>query len=622
MIGKTLAHYKITSLIGRGGMGVVYQAKDQKLGRDVAIKVLPEEFAKDADRVARFQREAKLLASLNHPNIASIYGLEESDGTHFLVLELVEGDTLADRIKGGPIPAEEALKLALQIAEALEAAHEHGIIHRDIKPTNIMLGVREHVKVMDFGLAKQSLLAGFSEDETASSFALTEPGAIVGTLEYMPPEQLRGKKVDGRSDIFSLGITLCEALTGKNPLRKSSHADTISEILSDNPVPLPISPDSVPSITDKILRKMVEKNPEKRYQSVKDLLVDLHLAQAGGIGGDEHLRTRPKLKALAFAGLALGVAVFLAALVWYLTSQSKPVLAFQERDWIVVADFENQTGESLFDESLDTALRMSLEQSSFVNLLSKSRIDQILKRMKKPEVSTIDEPIAREIAQREGINILLVPSITGIAGSYMISTTLEDAASGDRIKSDLVRVRGKDDVLAALDKLAEDARRSLGEKSLTISRRSKQLAQVTTPSLEALKQYSLGIEAHKAGKFEQAKTYYENALSLDPNFALAEASLGAINFEKFNPNKGKQLLSKAVRMIDNLTDREKYGILAAYSQAVENDIPKTIQQWKMLSACIPTTPFTTTILGGFAVRLVDMTKPFMNTRKPFALIHF
>jgi serine/threonine protein kinase/tetratricopeptide (TPR) repeat protein len=599
MIGSTISNYRILERLGQGGMGEVFLALDTHLNRKVALKFLKKDLHKNPTARKRLLSEARSAACLDHPFICKIYDAVDTDEYDYIAMEYVEGETIRDALHKASLPPNDVLRIAIEIAEALEVAHEHGIIHRDIKPANLMLGINGHVKVMDFGLAKRSLLAGFSEDETLTGITLTEPGAIVGTLEYMSPEQLRGGNVDGRSDIFSLGITLCEALTGANPLRRSSPADTISEIVSADPVSLPSSPDFVLPVPDKILRKMVEKNPEKRYQSVKDLLVDLRLVQAGSIGGDKHLRARPRLKAFALAGLALGVVVFLAALVWYLASQSKPVLAFQERDWIVVADFENQTGESLFDQSLDTALRMSLEQSSFVNLLPKSRIEQILKRMKRPGVSTIDEPIAREIAQREGINILLVPSIAGIAGSYMISTTLEDAGSGDRIKSDVVRVRGKDDVLGALDKLAENTRRSLGEKSLAILRRSKHLARVTTPSLEALKQFSLGIEAHKAGRFEQAKTYYENALSLDPNFALAEASLGGINFEKFNPNKGKQLLTKAVRMIDNLTDREKYGILAAYSQAVENDIPKTIQQWKVLSGIYPDDPIYHNNIGWF-----------------------
>src|SRR5512139_1273204 len=230
MIGKTLAHYEITSQLGKGGMGEVYQAKDQKLGRDVAIKVLPDEFARDTDRVARFQREAKLLASLNHPNIAAIYGLESSEGINFLVLELVEGDTLADRIKAGPIPVEESLKLALQIAEALEAAHEKGVIHRDLKPANIKVTPEGKVKILDFGLAKayagEQTESSLSASPTLSNLA-TQQGIILGTAAYMSPEQARGKSVDKRADVWAFGCVLFEMLTG----RLAFQGEDVSEIL-------------------------------------------------------------------------------------------------------------------------------------------------------------------------------------------------------------------------------------------------------------------------------------------------------------------------------------------------------------------------------------------------------
>ena len=238
MIGKTLGHYQITSQLGKGGMGEVYQAKDQKLGRDVAIKVLPEEFARDADRVARFQREAKLLASLNHPNIAAIYGLEESGGTNFLVLELVEGETLADRIKRGPIPVEESLKLALQIAEALEAAHEKGVIHRDLKPANIKVTPDGKVKVLDFGLAKafagEQAELNLSNSPTLSD-AATQQGVILGTAAYMSPEQAKGKTVDKRADIWAFGCVLFEMLTGRQLFTGETVSETLAAVLKSEP---------------------------------------------------------------------------------------------------------------------------------------------------------------------------------------------------------------------------------------------------------------------------------------------------------------------------------------------------------------------------------------------------
>jgi len=272
--GTKLSHYEITSQIGKGGMGEVYQARDQKLGRDVAIKVLPEEFAKDADRIARFQREAKLLASLNHPNIASIHGLEESDGTNLLVMELVEGDTLADRIKTGPIPVKEALKLAIQIADALEAAHDKGVIHRDLKPGNIKVQHDGKIKVLDFGLAKHiSLDQPDSEADTLTS--LTREGMILGTLPYMSPEQIRGKPVDARSDIFSLGLIIFEMLTGKHPFKRESNFDIAAAILNDESPLLSRYLDKVPAALTAVIQKMIEKRPNQRYQNIGEVREDL-----------------------------------------------------------------------------------------------------------------------------------------------------------------------------------------------------------------------------------------------------------------------------------------------------------------------------------------------------------
>ena len=289
MIGKTLAHYEITSQLGKGGMGEVYQAKDRKLGRDVAIKVLPEEFAKDADRVARFQREAKLLASLNHPNIAAIYGLEESGGTNFLVLELVEGETLADRIKNGPIPVEESLKLALQIAEALEAAHEKGVIHRDLKPANIKVTPEGKVKVLDFGLAKafagEQAELNLSNSPTLSN-AATQQGVILGTAAYMSPEQAKGKTVDKRADIWAFGCVLFEMLTGRQLFKGETVSETLAAVLMREPDFSTLPPNLHPRIR-LLLERCLEKEPKNRYHDIADVRVDIQkaLADPSGVFG-------------------------------------------------------------------------------------------------------------------------------------------------------------------------------------------------------------------------------------------------------------------------------------------------------------------------------------------------
>jgi serine/threonine protein kinase len=337
MIGKTLVHYEITAKIGKGGMGEVYQAKDTKLGREVAIKVLPEEFARDTDRVARFQREAKLLASLNHPNIAAIYGLEESEGLHFLVMELIEGDTLRDRIKSGPIPVEEALRLALQMAEALEAAHEKGVIHRDLKPANIKVTPNGKVKILDFGLAKayvrdQENMSPM--DSPTISAAATQQGVILGTAAYMSPEQARGKPVDKRSDIWAFGVVLYEMLTGRQVFTGETVSDTLASVLAREPAWQSLPPNLHPRIIF-LLERCLKKEPKDRYSGINDARVEIQevLADPSGAFVQPVTTTKPRKKlrlgipwvaaALVLGGIIVGVAV------WYLKpTEPRQVMRF------------------------------------------------------------------------------------------------------------------------------------------------------------------------------------------------------------------------------------------------------------------------------------------------------
>ncbi len=331
MIGKTLVHYEITSQLGKGGMGEVYQAKDTKLGRDVAIKVLPEEFALDTDRVARFQREAKLLASLNHPNIAAIYGLEESDGIHFLVMELIEGNTLRDRIKSGPIPVEEALKLALQMAEALEAAHENGVIHRDLKPANIKVTPDGKVKILDFGLAKA--YAGDQgnvslADSPTISAAATQKGVILGTAAYMSPEQAKGKSVDKKADIWAFGVVLFEMLTGKSLFSGEDVTSTVARVLEREP-DFSTLPQNLHPRIQFMLERCLKKDPKDRYSGISDARVDIQeiLADSKGVlvhpfdAAERQSKMRLVLPWVA-ATLVL-IVIIIGSVVWNLR-ESKP----------------------------------------------------------------------------------------------------------------------------------------------------------------------------------------------------------------------------------------------------------------------------------------------------------
>jgi serine/threonine-protein kinase len=365
MIGKTLVHYEITAEIGKGGMGEVYQAKDTKLGRDVAIKVLPEEFAMDHDRVARFQREAKLLASLNHPNIAAIYGLEESEGMHFLVMELIEGDTLRDRIKSGPIPVEEALKLALQMAEALEAAHENGVIHRDLKPANIKVTPDGKVKVLDFGLAKAYV--GDQEnlspmDSPTISAAATQQGVILGTAAYMSPEQARGKPVDKRADIWAFGVVLFEMLTGQTAFQGEDVSETLASVIKGDSN-LGLLPGNIHPRVREVITRCLQKEQKKRYGGIGDARYEIEqaLSDPSGIFVQPSLITKPKKKlrvgiSWLAATLVLGL-VIAGVAVWYL----KP----HEPRRVIRFDYELPENQQ-FSYPFHQALAVSPDGTQFV----------------------------------------------------------------------------------------------------------------------------------------------------------------------------------------------------------------------------------------------------------------
>jgi serine/threonine protein kinase/Tol biopolymer transport system component len=281
--GSRVGPYEILAAIGAGGMGEVYRARDAKLGRDVAIKVLPEAFARDAERMARFQREAKVLASLNHPNIASIYGLEDSGTTHALVMELVEGPTLADRIKSGPIPISEALPIAKQMCDALEYAHEHGIVHRDLKPANVKVTSDDAVKVLDFGLAK-ALEGGASSIDIANSPTVsqmaTQAGVLLGTAAYMSPEQAKGKTVDRRADIWAFGCVLYEMLTGKMAFHGESVTDTLAAVIKEEPNWSQL-PAATPIRVRVLLQRCLQKDPKQRLRDIGDARISLDETIAG-----------------------------------------------------------------------------------------------------------------------------------------------------------------------------------------------------------------------------------------------------------------------------------------------------------------------------------------------------
>jgi len=588
MIGQRISHYRITGPLGAGGMGVVYLARDETLDREVALKVLPAgSLATEAVR-SRFRKEALALAKLNHPNIETIYEFDSEDGVDFLVTEYVPGSTLASRIAGGPLSEAEILDLALQIASALEEAEGKGLVHLDLKPRNMMLTPKGQVKLFDFGLAKI-----VRPGETEATQSITNASAIAGTPPYMAPEQLLGGVLDTRTDLYALGASLYELATGQLPFRGKTAPELIAAILHTPATPPSRERCELSPGLETVVLKCLEKDPAQRYQSVKELRIDLELLtspERPELPDRALVTARPPLLAKARShGWALGGSFFAlaAAILLYWFTGSRPALSFPARDWVLVTEFTNQTNDPVFDQSLLTAFSVSIEQSRRVNVYPRVRILEVLARMKKPPGMKIDEAVGFEIAVREGIRALVIPSISGVGDNYRLAARIRDVVSGDDVRTTIVKAKGKDRVLDGLDQLAAKVRRDLGESLLAISRSNRPLATVTTASLEALKQYSIAIQKHGETNYREAKLYYENALSIDPRFTSAQASLGMLDFDLFDRKEGQRLLSEAVRNVDSLTDREKYWLLGLHALAVEKDLDKYVKYDKILIGLYP-----------------------------------
>lgn len=585
--GQTIAHYKILKKLGGGGMGIVYKARDTKLDRFVALKFLPPYFNNNEEAKTRFIHEAKTASALDHPNICTIYEIGESDeGLLYIAMAFYKGETLKKKIERGTLNIKEATKYAIEIATGLKRAHEAGIIHRDIKPANIMVTDQGHLKILDFGLAK------------IQNINLTQLGSTLGTIAYMSPEQTQGREVDKRTDIWSLGIVYYEMLTGERPFKGDYEQAVIYDILNSDPVPIEEKRPEVPQSIAGIINTMLMKDLSERYSDIDDLLTDFQkISEDWGIGDNtlplKSTRRSTWHKSKLVAGIILLVSATIIALMIVYDSSSIP---FDERDWILITDIENNTGDEIFDHSLNRALAVSIGQSQFVNVFPDRRIQESLVRMKQEDVERIDASLGNEIAQREGIPIVLIPSINQIGDTYAITGELQYPETGEMLSSNIFYASGKDEVLAALDKLAVEIRQELGETVSSIEDRSKPLAQVTTASLDALKQYAIGNELQIKGYVPKAKNYFEQALELDSTFTAARASLGMLHLEMsqyfpgFNPALGRELLTEAVQQVDKLTDLEKYGILAFYAQAVEQDLEKAANYHQTLMKLYPDYP--------------------------------
>ena len=549
--GSVLGHFRVLHELGHGGMGVVYLAEDTKLHRQVALKLLPPGLHNDRERLRRFQREARLAAALNHLNIVTVFEIGEWEGRPFIATELVQGETLAERVVRGPLSPAHAASVGSQILAALAIAHKAGIIHRDLKPANVMVRSDGTVKVLDFGLAR---LVASETPSFKGETMLTAAGGIVGTPAYVAPEQWEGEPADARSDIYSFGCVLYEMLTARRvaPQRQ---------------------PIASSAALDKIVSRCLEQDPVRRWQSAEALSLEL----------GKVVRARGYWREIGIA--AAGMILLSVGILWWARRTQARTLT--DKDVVVLADFANTTGDPIFDGALRQALAIQLEQSPFLKVMDDAQMRQDLRLMRRSPGEPITNSLAHDICVRDAAAATIEGSIASMGKAYAITLQAVTCQNGATVARQQSQAEDKEHVLQAVGTAATAMRARLGESLASIEKLNRPLDQYTSSSLEALQAYAMGYTPQSQGQFLRAIPFFQRAVELDSNFAWAYEMLALAYSNAGDIPRSNEFQTKAFALCDRVSEFERQFILGRYLWMVAGDLDRAIDVYGVTARSYP-----------------------------------